>query len=93
LKTGISVAPSPFNAVKLELALILIVSCVLLFTVSSITNEYLHQLLLLGSYGAVCMLWLVIRIRYIINTHSNASIKSTTKKQNQRQPSQQNPTS
>lgn len=67
MKSGTSVAPSPFNAVKLELALILLVSCVLLFVVSSITKEFLGQLLLLASFSAVSTLWLVFRIRYILS--------------------------
>jgi len=60
---GFGVAPSPLNGVKLELGIALFVGGLLWLAVDSITADLADQLLLLGGYGLVAALWLVLRVR------------------------------
>lgn len=62
---GFRVAPSPFNAVKLELAIILIAGFLLWAVVDSITASDSAQIGILTAYGLVGATWLVIRTRYL----------------------------
>lgn len=64
-KKGLSVAPSPFNAVKLELAIILIVGLLLWTVVDSITSSDSAQIGILMIFGLFGAAWLIIRTRYL----------------------------
>lgn len=64
-KPGFSVAPSPFNAVKLELAVILVLGVFLLLAVGFITKNLVSQVLMLAGFAMGCLLWLVLRTRSI----------------------------
>ncbi len=63
---GFTVAPSPFNGVKLELAVIFCVGVLLLLLQGRITSNSLLQLGLLAGYGGVSMLWVLYRVRQIM---------------------------
>ena len=62
---GFRVAPSPFNAVKLELAIILIAGLLLWAVVDSITPSESTQIGILMIFGLLGAAWLVIRTRYL----------------------------
>lgn len=58
---GMTVAPSPFNGVKLELGLLLVVGLGLWLVHEDLVSEPVWQLALLFGYGAGAALWLVLR--------------------------------
>jgi len=62
---GLYVAASPFNAVKLELAIILIAGLLLWAVVDSITPSETTQVGILMMFGLLGAAWLVIRTRYL----------------------------
>lgn len=64
--TGFTVAASPFNGVKLELAVIFCVGVLLLLLQGRITSNSLLQLGLLAGYGAASMLWILYRVRRVV---------------------------
>lgn len=63
---GMTVAPSPLNEVKLDLAIILVVGGLLLLVQGRLLDSLLAQLLVLASYGLLGMLWIVIRARNVL---------------------------
>ena len=63
---GMTVAPSPLNEVKLDLAIILVVGVLLLLVQGRLLDSLLAQLLVLASYGLLGMLWIVIRARNVL---------------------------
>ncbi len=63
---GMTVAPSPLNGVKLDLAIILVVGMLLLLAQGRLMDSLLAQLLVLASYGVLGMFWIVIRARKIL---------------------------
>lgn len=63
---GLSVAPSPFNTVKLELALILIGGLLVWLVHDRITTQPWLQLALLAGYGISGSLWLMVRARRVL---------------------------
>lgn len=71
--TGFTVAPSPFNSVKLELGIILVLAVVLVFLVDRAFSEFLVQLLVLGGAGVVAALWLFWRTRAISRSTKESS--------------------
>ena len=60
---SVTVAPSPLNSVKLELAIVLIILSVLFLAVDSITQNIWMQLSLLFAAGVSGMIWIIIRTR------------------------------
>lgn len=69
-KPAFTVAPSPFNAVKFELGVILVVGIFLLLIQWHI-NDVIVQFLLLLVYGLLGMGWIVFRV-YRVLTQSMA---------------------
>ena len=65
-KRGFTVAPSPFNAVKFDLGVIIVIGVLLLLLQDHITERLELQLLLLLGYGVCGMLWVVYRTRRIM---------------------------
>jgi len=61
-----TVKASPFNAIKLDLALILIVGIVVLVVHERLVEHQLGQLLIVAGYGIAAMLWIVIRTRRVL---------------------------
>ena len=64
-KAGLRVVASPFNAVKLELAVIVVVGLVLWVVVDSITGNEITQIGILFGFGVAAAIWLVLRTRYL----------------------------
>jgi len=69
---GITVQASPFNAVKLDLALIVIVGIVVLVVHDRLLENQLGQLAMVVGYGVVAMLWIVIRTRRVLRSLDHA---------------------
>ena len=65
-RKGMTVAPSPLNEVKLDLGIILTIGGLLLLVQGRIVASLLAQLLVLASYGALGLLWIVIRTRRVM---------------------------
>ncbi|HEC20432.1 MAG TPA: hypothetical protein ENI97_14020 [Gammaproteobacteria bacterium] len=63
---GFGVAASPFNGVKLELGISLILGVLLWLGAEFITADVGVQLLLLLSYGVLAAAWLVWRTRAVM---------------------------
>jgi uncharacterized membrane protein len=57
------VAPSPFNEIKLELGIALLLGLLLLLASDLVTREPLSQVLLLLGYGSLATAWLLLRTR------------------------------
>lgn len=64
-KKGFTVQASPFNVVKFDLALILIVGVVLMFVHERLVEGQLSQLALLFGYGVAAMCWVLFRTRRV----------------------------
>ncbi len=65
-RQGLTVAPSPFNEIKLDLGVILIVGVVLLLVQGRALDSLLAQFLVLVCYGLLGMLWIIIRARRLM---------------------------
>ena len=64
-KQTFEVAASPYNAVKLELVIILIFGFLLWAVLDSITNDDFTQIIVLFLFSLTGTIWLVIRTRYL----------------------------
>ena len=64
-RRGFTVAASPFNPVKLDLALIIVVAVVVILVHERLTESFLAQLAILAGYGLISMAWLIRKIRRI----------------------------
>ncbi|MGD8639296.1 MAG: hypothetical protein PVF34_06080 [Gammaproteobacteria bacterium] len=64
-KSGFQVGPSPLNAVKLELAIIIVIGLVFWIALDSITSNDVAQIGLLFLFGIVSAAWLVLRTRHL----------------------------
>lgn len=71
-RRGFTIGASPFNGVKLELGLLLVVGVVLVLIHRRIVAGALGQLALLGGYGVVSLLWIVARTRWVLVRHGGA---------------------
>lgn len=67
-KKGFTVNASPLNPVKLELGVIIILGTTLLLLIGHITTSRGWQLLLLGGFGCIAMLWLIVRARRVVRS-------------------------
>ncbi len=65
-RQGWTVAPSPFNEVKLDLGVILSVGVVLLLVQGRALDSLLAQFLVLACYGLLGMLWIIMRVRRVM---------------------------
>ena len=68
-----TVAPSPFNSVKFELGVILLVGLLLLLAHGRVIGSPRLQLLLLVTYGIIGMAWLIVRTRRILRRQQAAA--------------------
>lgn len=60
-----SVAPSPFNTVKLELGIIIVLGILLVLALNSITQNLTLQFAILIGAGVVGMIWIVWRTKTV----------------------------
>ena len=58
---------SPFNAVKLELGIVLVLGVLLWLAADSITGNINKQLLMFVVFSIGSMAWLILRTRHILN--------------------------
>ncbi len=72
-----TVAPSPFNSVKFELGVILLVGLLLLLLLAHgrMIDAPRLQLLLLVAYGLIGMVWLLVRTRWILLRQQTAAAR------------------
>lgn len=77
IRQGISVAPSPLNPVKLELALVVVGAVLLLAVQARLSADPLTQLLWLGGYGLTAMAWLLWRTRRVLARGAAGSPRSS----------------
>jgi hypothetical protein len=68
---GFTVAASPLNSVKLELAVICCVGVLLFLLEGRITHDSLLQLGLLAAYGVISMVWIIYRVRQVVRKISD----------------------
>jgi F0F1-type ATP synthase assembly protein I len=66
---GFGVAASPLNTVKLELAIVVIVGIVLGLVIGEITRNDWSDVLILGSYGLLAGIGLILRTRYLTSKY------------------------
>ena len=64
-RPGFTVAASPFNGVKLDLALIIIVGVVVWLVHDRVIENGFGQFLFLAGYGLCAMAWLMMKTRRI----------------------------
>jgi len=69
---GLSVAPSPFNAVKLELAVIIIIGLLVWIAVDSITTSDAAQIVILLLFGVLGAAWLIFRTYRVVRRLENS---------------------
>ncbi|MDH5231342.1 MAG: hypothetical protein OEZ58_08685 [Gammaproteobacteria bacterium] len=62
---GFTISASPFNPVKFDLGVILILAIGIWLLVGVVTSQALIQILIMFSYGISSMIWLVLKIRRI----------------------------
>jgi len=76
----VTVAPSPLNAVKLDLGIILVLSALVWVLITQLVTNELVQFLLLFSFGLLATCWIVIRTRRVIKAHlQKARVNGETK--------------
>lgn len=63
---GVTVAPSPLNEVKLDLAIILCVGVLLLLVQGRVVESLWVQFSILFTYSLLGMAWIIIRTRRIM---------------------------
>ena len=64
-RRGFTVKASPFNGVKFDLAIILVLGFLLFMVHDHLVTGELAQLAVLAGYGIVAMLWLLVRTRRV----------------------------
>jgi hypothetical protein len=65
---GLTVAASPFNAVKVQLGLILVGALLLLLLHNHLSDDVDVQLAILAAYGVISALWLVREVKKVEKT-------------------------
>lgn len=66
-RRSFTVKASPFNSVKLDLAVIFILGALLFLIHDRIVDGELFQLAILTAYGLLSMVWIVFRTRRVAN--------------------------
>ena len=64
--TGFMVAPSPFNAVKLDLAIILCLAVLLWLVIGRFFENHTSQFIVLAVFGLSGAVWIIFRTRIIL---------------------------
>jgi len=68
-RPGFTIAPSPFNGVKFELGVVLVLGVLLFLVQGKLSDSLWVQSLLLGAYGLTGMGWIVFRTRQVLDRH------------------------
>ena len=69
-KKRMHVAPSPLNAVKLDLGLFMMIGLLLWLVLENINISETIMLVALGSWSLIALLWVVVKTRAIIEKTS-----------------------
>ncbi len=77
---GFGVAASPFNGVKLELGICIILGMLLWLGAESIIADEGTQLLMLLAYSLSSAIWLVLRTRAVLRRYEMEQSSTTPKK-------------
>lgn len=62
-----TVSPSPFNGVKFELGVVIVLGGLLLLVQGRLSDSLLVQNLLLAVYGLLSMIWVIWRTRQVLH--------------------------
>jgi len=65
-----AVSASPFNGVKLELALILLVGLIIGLVLERLYPHRMEAFLMLAGYSLLAAGWIILRVRYILKLTS-----------------------
>jgi len=68
-----TVSASPLNAVKLDLAIIMVMAVIVGILVSYLVVSFTQQFIWLAAYGVLAMAWLIIRTWRILRQYQDAS--------------------
>ena len=71
-RQGFTITPSPFNGVKFELGVVLVLGVLLFLVQGRLSDSLWVQSLLLGGYGLAGMGWIVFRTRQVLERHRGA---------------------
>ena len=69
-------AASPFNDVKLDLGIIIVLSVIVLVLVTSLVDSEVTQVLGLLAYGILATGWIIFRTRNIMRRHQQDNGKT-----------------
>ena len=65
---GFTVAASPFNGVKLDLAIVVLIGGLVWLIHDRLISSPLGQLILLASYGLSAMCWIIYKTRRVMRS-------------------------
>jgi len=68
-----TVSASPLNAVKLDLAIIIVMAIIVGVMVGYLVESDTRQILWLAAYGLLAMAWLLIKTRRVLRQYQDAS--------------------
>lgn len=68
-RPGLQVAASPFNGVKLDLAIIILVMLLLWLVLAQTVTDGFVQTVVLFLYSVLAACWIIFRIRRILRQH------------------------
>jgi hypothetical protein len=71
LGRGFTVAASPFNGVKLDLAIVMVMGGLVWLIHDRLISTPLGQLALLATYGLAAMCWIIYRTRRVLRSLSD----------------------
>ncbi|MBD3671320.1 MAG: hypothetical protein HUJ29_11140 [Gammaproteobacteria bacterium] len=71
----VTVAPSPFNAVKFELGVFLVALIPVWLLIEKLVADFDTQLLLLLAYSGTVSLWLLLRVRFVMRREMTRETK------------------
>lgn len=74
-RSGVTVAASPFNGVKLELVVTILALIITWLVVDRLVDGILLQLLVLGGAGVLFMFVLMFRVRQVVKKSSAMPIE------------------
>jgi len=69
----LTVSASPFNGVKLDLAIIIVLAVILLVVLPRLVDNYATQIIYLGGFGILSMIWLIVRSRRILHSFQSSN--------------------
>ena len=65
----VTVAPSPLNAVKLDLGIIIVLSVIIWVLIPRLIADELLQIFVLAGFGLLAAVWIIFRTRRVMRSH------------------------